>query len=387
MAETFLRTAADGTGDGKAGLTWRDRYRLWRNRLIGSPGFRSAGRHIPGFSAIASSRANDLFAITTGFAQSQVLLVFVETGLPAFLAERPRTVAAVARHAGLGEDNALRLLRAAAGLELAAPLGGGLWTLADHGAVIAASPGLVAMIRHHGLVYRDLADPLALLREPPAETETSRFWAYVGSPDGKIDPQAARTYSELMRVSQDMVIEEVLATVPMARFRSVLDVGGGDGAFIEAVGKRWPHLDLALFDLPAVAERASERLRESPVAPRLSIHGGSFFDHAIPAHADTYSLIRVLYDHGDEAALAILRAVRSAMDPGDMLVIGEPMDGTSRGAGLAAAYFTMYLAAMRSGRCRSPQDHFALLRAAGFTRMKVLPTALPVISGVIVANP
>lgn len=387
MAETALRTAGQEHGHDRPGLTWRDRYRLWRNRVIASPAFRRFGRRVPGFSAIANNRANDLFGITTGFAQSQVLLLFVETGLPVLLAGAPRTLPAIARHAGLSEDNALRLLRASAGLELAAPLDNGDWTLADHGAVIAASPGLAAMIRHHGIVYRDLADPLALLRDPPAQTETSRFWAYVGSPDGRVDPQAARTYSDLMRVSQDMVIEEVLGVVSMNRFRSVLDVGGGDGAFIEAVGLRWPHTDLALFDLPAVAARARERLRDSPLAPRLSIHGGSFFDDAIPAHADAYSLIRVLYDHSDEAALAILRAVRRAMDPGDTLVIGEPMDGNTRGAGLAAAYFTMYLAAMRSGRCRRPEDHFALLRAAGFSRMRVIATAMPVISGVIVANP
>ena len=36
-----------------------------------------------------------------------------------------------------------------------------------------------------------------------------------------------------------------------------LDVGGGEGAFLEAVAVNAPDLELKLFDLPAVAARAA----------------------------------------------------------------------------------------------------------------------------------
>lgn len=363
--------------------TLGDRIRAWRNRTIADPAFRSRARKWPILRQITNRRANDLFALTAGFVNSQVLLACVELDLFTALKDAPRDTTALARQMALSNDAAERLLRAAEGLELVARTADGRWVLADHGAVLTASPGIVAMIRHHAMVYRDLADPVALLRDPPAETETSRFWSYVG---GAVGAEDGAAYSELMRLSQEMVITEVLDAVDLSRHGRLLDVGGGSGAFVTAVGARWPKLELALFDLPAVAETARARLAGSAIASRLAIHGGSFFEDPIPTDADCYSLIRVLYDHDDDAALRILTAIRSAMGPEDALIIGEPMAGDSAGAKQIAAYFTFYLLAMRSGRCRTPDDLFDLLKAAGFSRMRKRATALPVVASVISAQ-
>ena len=40
------------------------------------------------------------------------------------------------------------------------------------------------MIEHHALLYADLADPVALLRERGADTRLSRYWAYAGDRSG-----------------------------------------------------------------------------------------------------------------------------------------------------------------------------------------------------------
>ncbi|WP_306120406.1 MULTISPECIES: methyltransferase [unclassified Roseitalea] len=364
-------------------LSYRDRFRLWRNGMIGDPGFRRLSRRLPGLRRIANRRANGLFAITAGFANAQILLACVELDLFARLAPAPLGVAEIARQVALTPEATERLLRAAEGLDLVCTTGDGRWTLADHGAVVAASPGIAAMVRHHAMVYRDLADPVALLRDPPAETATSRFWSYVGGEPGAPD---AAAYSELMRVSQDMVIAEVLDAYSMAGHARLIDIGGGDGAFIAAAGERWKDLELDLFDLPAVANRARDRLGRGILGPRLTIHGGSFFDDPIPGEPDCYALIRVLYDHDDEAALRILTNIRRAMDPGDTLIIGEPMAGDTPGGKLVAAYFTFYLLAMRSGRCRTPADIFALLRAAGFIRMRSHATTMPVVASLVSAQ-
>lgn len=385
MADTAHARPDPGMTDAPtaAGQSFRDRIRAWRNRTIANPAFRAFARRWPVFRQITNRRANDLFALTAGFVNSQILLACVELDLFAALDGDARDEAALARHMRLSDDAAGRLLRAAEGLVLVTRTTDGRWTLADHGAVLVRSPGIVAMIRHHAMVYRDLADPVALLRAPPAETETSRFWSYVG---GEVGSEDGAAYSELMRVSQQMVVAEVLDAVELSRHQRLLDVGGGSGAFVAAAGDRYPDVDLALFDLPAVAETARQRLAHSAITGRLTIHGGSFFDDPIPGDADCYTLIRVLYDHDDDAALRILTAIRAAMEPDDRLIIGEPMAGDSPGARQVAAYFTFYLLAMRSGRCRTPDDHFALLRKAGFARLRRHPTTMPVVASVISAQ-
>jgi demethylspheroidene O-methyltransferase len=52
---------------------------------------------------------------------------------------------------------------------------------------------------------------------------------------------------------------------------------------------------------------------------------------------------------------------------------------------MGEAYFGMYLWAMGSGRPRSSQETSAMLRNAGFTTIKPVKTALPIITRALVA--
>ena len=79
-----------------------------------------------------------------------------------------------------------------------------------------------------------------------------------------------------------MVAEEVLATYRFDRHARVLDVGGGNGAFLRAVAAEAPRLDLMLFDLPAVAEEARARFAAAGLGARASVHGGDFTQDALP---------------------------------------------------------------------------------------------------------
>lgn len=369
-----------------APLSLHDRFRIWKNSKIADPRFRALARRLPVLRGITNKNANALFQITAGFANSQILLACVQLDLFARLGKQPMTSQKLAPLVNLSPDATQRLLRAGRGLDLFFQDSRGQWRLGEAGTVINASPGIAAMVRHHAAVYRDLADPVALLRNPPKTTETSAFWAYVGAQNGiGIDAAEAEQYSDLMRISQDMVIDEVLDAYPLAKHKSLMDVGGGNGAFVTAAGKRNPALALHLFDLPAVANQIASRVTDPATLQRITAHGGSFFAQEIPPCADCYSLIRVLYDHDDKAAITILSNIRAAMKPGDTLLIGEPMADATKGGKLVEAYFGMYLLAMRSGRCRTADDHIALLKAAGFTKTRILQTKIPVVSGALIA--
>ena len=96
--------------------------------------------------------------------------------------------------------------------------------------------------------------------------------------------------------------------------------------------------------------------------------------------------MRVIYDHGDERALAILRAVFRALPPGGTLLLAEPMAGAPGAPRMGDAYFGMYLLAMRGGRARTAAELTALLHAAGFEQVRELATPIPLQVGVIVAQ-
>jgi demethylspheroidene O-methyltransferase len=244
------------------------------------------------------------------------------------------------------------------------------------GAALIDNPGVIAMIRHHRHLYEDLRDPVAVLRGA-VTTSLGEFWPYA---KGEVSDSGAVDYSALMEASQALVASEVLDAYSPRRHRMLLDVGGGSGAFVAAAAARAPWLRVALFDLPEVAAIARERLGST-----ASVFEGSFRTDPLPAGADLITLVRILHDHDDDVAFGLLCEIRRALAPGGRLLIAEPMAGTRGALAAGEGYFGFYLMAMGSGRPRSPKVIRAMLRAAGFTRTRLVGTRTPLLARVIVA--
>ncbi|NCP19134.1 MAG: methyltransferase [Erythrobacter sp.] len=353
----------------------------WRNRILGSKAFQRHAAANPLLRPIARRRAGDLFDLVAGFAYTQVLLAMVESGCLQRLAQGPADTAELAEAAKLSREAALRLMRAAAAIGIAQEAAPGLWMLGRHGAALHGNAGALAMIRHHSLLYADLADPLELLRQDRAKpTALSRYWSYVGQDDGA-QVRDTQGYSQLMADSQAAVSQEVIAAFPFSRHRALLDIGGGQGAFLRAVGDAHPKLRLGLFDLPDVVDRAPV----GGVSP-ITGHKGSFFNDPVPQGYDLVSLVRILHDHDDELAMQLLRNIRASLTPGARLLVAEPMAATRGAEAMGDAYFGFYLWAMGSGRPRSPKEIRAMLHAAGFADTRRIATHQPLITSLIVAR-
>jgi demethylspheroidene O-methyltransferase len=244
------------------------------------------------------------------------------------------------------------------------------------------------MICHHRLLYRDLADPVALLDGSRPRTELAAFWPYAAAvvPADLAAPQV-EAYSALMSLSQPLVADAILEAYPVHRHRCLLDVGGGEGAFLRAAAERSPHLQLILFDLPPVAQRGRQALERAGLLGRARAIGGDFLREPLPQGADLVSLVRVVHDQDDAAALALLTAVRRALPADGALLLAEPMSGTPGAEPIGDAYFGFYLLAMGRGRPRTPTRLSEMLEAAGFRYRRLRSTANPLLTRLIVARP
>lgn len=368
--------------------TVRDHLLAMRDWLWLRPWFpRRVGR-LPLIRGMARKRIRHLFDLCAGFVYSQVMLTAVRLRLCEILAEGPMTCAHLAPRLGLSEEATRRLIDATHALGLTMPRSRDRVGLDELGMALVFNPGLGALIEHHALLYDDLRDPVALLRGEAGETALSRYWAYAraDSPAG-VDAAAVASYSQLMAASQTMLADDILGAFPPRGVRHWLDVGGGEGVFGAAVARRAPRARVSVFDLPAVAARARSRLAEAGLADRVTAVGGDFLRDPLPAGADVVSLVRVVHDHDDAVVLALLRAARQALAPGGRLLIAEPMAGTRGAEPIGGAYFGLYLMAMGSGRARTPEALFALLRQAGFGDMRMPRTQQPLLTRLIVARP
>ena len=359
-----------------------------RNATFANPRFQYWAAKLPLIRRIARSRAGGAFDLVAGFSYSQILRATVESGLFEVLKDGPVTAAHVADRIDLSEEAALTLLRAGRALQLTEEPGPDLWMLGEQGAVLACDYGAQAMVRHHRLMYRDLADPLALLRSDKREgTELSRFWSYAGALHGAAERGEETTeYSELMAASQHFVANEVLASFRFPASAKLLDVGGGHGAFLSRIGEAYSGMHLGLFDLPEVAEQGGHILRGRFDAARISTHPGNFFEDPIPEGYDLVSLVRIMHDHDDEPAMRLLRNIRKSLAPSARLMIAEPMARIPGAEGMGEAFFGLYLWAMGSGRPRSPHEIRTMCKEAGFASTRTVATLQPVNASIIIAQ-
>ena len=360
-------------------LTWKTRWVMRRNAILGSAKFQRWASRTPIIRGIARRRAAAQFDMIAGFIYSQILAAFVQADLIAFLNGHLRSLDEIAVFARLAPDATERLLRAGQSLQIAESPQTGLWTLGETGAPLSANEGAMAMIRHHHLLYADLADPLALLANNRRdETALSAYWTYAS----KVDSEAgAKGYSALMAATQPMVAQQIVGAYDFSGHKKMLDIGGGSGAFTEAIAAAAPNIKLGIFDLPDVIAETRKRL----AAAQIEFHPGSFKECALPGGYDLITLVRILHDHDDDVVHALLPKIYGALPPGGRLLVVEPMAESASATRMGDAYFGMYLWAMGSGRPRTAAETTAMLINAGFRKVDQVQTALPIITSALVA--
>ena len=364
--------------------SWLDRLLAWRDRTVSSPSFQRWAARFPLTRPVAHRRSRALFDLMAGFVYSQVLQACVELDLFALVAAAPLTPEAIARRTALPLYSLDRLLSAAIALKLLEKRSGGRIGLGQLGAPLATNEGLRALVTHHALLYDDLRRPVELLRSRGgSETALGRYYPYA-APESAPAPTEVAPYSALMSATAGPLITEVLDAYSFAKHRSVMDVGGGEGRFARAIAERWPHLEVAMFDLPAVAERAEAANRDQKSSVRVV--GGDFRTESLPSGFDVITVVRILLDHSDSTVLQLLKRVRAALAPGGRVMIVEPMSGVRGARNVGDAYFALYLFAMGSGRARSQAELECLCLEAGFARCTALRTQYPVSTGILIAE-
>ncbi len=365
-------------------LSWKTQWVLRRNKVLGNAAFQRWAARTPIFRFIARRRAAHQFDLVAGFVYSQVLHAYAVSGLIGFMRNALRSSEEMAAFAGLSAAATDRLLRAGRAINLTESPQSGLWTLGQSGAELSVNEGAMAMIRHHAILYRDLTDPMAMLADADRRGgELSRYWSYVA---GEAGPDASAGYSELMAATQPMVFEQIFARYDFDQHQRLLDIGGGSGAFVESVAGHAPRLGLGIFDLPDVIAHCRQRLEGSAILGRLSLHPGSFKADPIPTGYDVISLVRILHDHDDPEAEALIRRVFEALPAGGRLLIVEPMAETSGAEAMGDGYFGLYLWAMGSGRPRSCHEYKNMLQNAGFSGVREVKTPLPIVTRMLVAR-
>lgn len=357
----------------------------WWQQLVARPAFQSWAASFFPTRRLVRRDGEKIFDLLAGYCHTQLLFALAELDVFRLLLGRACSAADLAAYCDLEIDDMALLLDGGVALGLLSKKHDE-YVLARLGVAVSGVPGVQEIIRHNIIHYRDLSDPLAMLRHQK-ETELSQFWPYVFSAEAARDDEVAGRYSRLMADTQALVAADTIAAWRPAAGKSILDVGGGHGVFLNALAhSKAACAKLGVFDLPAVISSARAPLSGLLAAGQVDGFPGSFKDDSLPKGFDVITLIRVLYDHDDDTVGSLLTKIHAALPSGGQLVVSEPMRGEDKPERAGDIYFALYCRAMKTGQARKPSAIATMLIKAGFAEPKLLRSRRPFVTSVMVTE-
>jgi SAM-dependent methyltransferase len=317
---------------------------------------------------------------------TMITYVYAELDLARLLRESPKTVAELADATRTNPRALARFLRCAGALGFhMADSSAGRLALTDFGSLLCTdSPvSLRAAARLNGAPYR--YQPWGRLLEyvrAGTGRGLSPTWEEGSLSYLKDKPELLEVFEEAMtdlsrtaygNVDENRVIAE---SFDFARFRSVLDIGCGNGSLVEAILLAHPALRGALFDLDDVLDGVALPSAGHPNAGRVEKIPGDY-SRAVPAGFDAYITKNVIHNLPEHKCRTLLRNVRRAMLADGAgardrrLVMFELMMPDAGEGDLMTKLVDLNMSLLLDGSDRTAEDYESLLGECGFELLRV----------------
>jgi hypothetical protein len=264
----------------------------------------------------------DVAFLIRAYQLSQMLSVAAALGLADRIHDLPRRVDELAAECAAHPAMLLRMIRALAAFGIFSVDAGGAVRHTPHSRLLHrdAVPTL-----HHAARYRGLASNWAAWAklEHTIRTGEPAFETAFGIANFEYlnqHAEEAELFNRFMEHSPDDRHSAVVKAYDFSTVGTILDVGGGNGAFLAAVLARNPDMRGVLLDQERALARAPEVL--GPLTARCLIEPGNFFAR-VPEGRDMYVLSQILHDWSDERCAQILANCRAAMRPDSRLLVIE----------------------------------------------------------------
>lgn len=319
------------------------------------------------------SRFQQLDQMITGYWISQAIYAAAKFGIADLLKEGPKKVDELAAATSTQPDALYRLLRALASVGIFTETGSRQFAMTPLAEPLLSD--LPGSKRALALMSGDEQFRAWGEIEYSIRTGERAFDKVFGQPIFDYlgeHPDKARIFDAAMVGIHGRESDAVLDAYDLSGFRTIADIGGGNGSQLIAILSRHPHLKGLLFDLPHVVERAQERIDGANLHDRCSLIAGSFFE-SVPEGADAYLLRHIIHDWDDEKSLLILRNCHRAMSSDSKLLVIESVIPPGNDF-FPGKFLDLVMLLIPGGKERTEEEYRDLFARGGFELTRIVPT-------------
>ncbi|MEX5721696.1 methyltransferase [Geodermatophilus maliterrae] len=200
----------------------------------------------------------------------------------------------------------------------------------------------------------------------PGDTLYSRLTA---------QPDLQQVFYANMGDASGRAFAQFLEHYDLTDVRHVIDIGGGDGTNGIELARRYPQLQVTVFDQPTVTDIAASRIADPAVRDRVHFRAGDLFDDPLPQGADAIMYFHVFEIWSLERNVELLRKCHTALPEGGSCLVynfASNEEGTGpASAGLVSPYFLTL--ASGEGMTYSASEMAQAVRDAGFREVRCHP--------------
>jgi hypothetical protein len=205
------------------------------------------------------------------------------------------------------------------------------------------------------------------------KVEGMSVWKYY-----ETHPDEGINFMKAMSGATVAAINNVIPHFDFSGFKMIVDVGGGNGAFLMAVLDSAKEATGIVFDEEYVIAETGKEIARRGLTGRCDTREGDFFD-SVPGGADGYILKHVLHDWNNEESVRILTNCAKAMTVGSKLLVIEAVipEGNVPHPG---KFMDINMMAMTGGRERTVKEFTVLFEKSGLKLTRVITTQSPSLS-------
>ena len=320
-----------------------------------------------------------MFQMITGFWTSCCIYVAAQLNIPDLLAEKPKTALQLSVETKTHASSLYRLLRTLSSVGVFYENEKSEFELTPLGNTLRADvPGslkfhAIMNLRYHYSAWGNLLEAVKTGETAFDNLHKMSAWEYYEK-----DKEGSENFNKAMSGVTQMVIPHILAAYDFTQFKSIVDVGGGNGALLCAILKKSEKSMGVVFDMAHAKQQALANIKLNNLQERCAFEEGSFFEH-LPEGASAYMTKSVLHDWDDEQSKKILSKVREAMPQGSKLLLIENVI-PARNIPHPAKLMDMNMLVMTGGRGRTASDWQELVEDAGLAFSKIIPLQSPMYS-------